>query len=84
MKLPHYSGYIPEDRLETTRPYTVFNVSLSKKLKIGEETLEVYGEIYNLFNSFQRDIDRGPLRDAGYIYGPSKPRTLILGITYIL
>ncbi len=84
MKLPHYSGYIPEDRLETTKPYTVFSFNLSKKIKIGEETLEVYGEVYNLFNFFQEDIDRGPLRDAGYIYGPAKPRTLILGVTYSL
>ncbi|MDP2187539.1 MAG: TonB-dependent receptor [Sphingobacteriaceae bacterium] len=36
--------------------------------------------IQNLFNSFQRDLDTGPDRDAGYVYGPMRPRTLLLSI----
>lgn len=84
MKLPHYSGYIPEDRLETTEPYSVFNINLSKEIRVGEENVEIYAGVYNIFNVFQKDIDRGPLRDAGYIYGPSKPRTFIFGIRYKL
>lgn len=33
----------------------------------------------NIFNSYQRDLDSGPRRDAAYIYGPSLPRTLLAG-----
>ena len=82
MKLPHYHGYILEDRLETTEPYSVFNINISRVINIGNEEVEIYGGVYNIFNSFQKDIDRGPLRDAGYIYGPSKPRAFMLGIKY--
>ncbi len=84
MKLPHYAGYIPEDRLETTPPYSVFSLQLSRKITVGSEELEAFAGVYNIFNSFQKDIDRGAYRDAGYIYGPSKPRTLILGLRYKL
>lgn len=36
--------------------------------------------VKNIFNSFQDDFDRGPNRDAGYIYGPMNPRTIYFGI----
>lgn len=39
-------------------------------------TLTVGAGISNIFNSYQRDFDRGPLRDSGYIYGPMAPRSL--------
>ena len=84
MKLPHYSGYIPEDRLETTEPYSVFSFNISKIVRIGDESFEIYTGVYNIFNTFQKDIDKGPFRDAGYIYGPSKPRTFIFGVRYKL
>lgn len=32
--------------------------------------------IMNIFNAYQRDFDRGYLRDSGYIYGPMLPRSL--------
>ncbi|MBR6844936.1 MAG: TonB-dependent receptor, partial [Bacteroidales bacterium] len=45
----------------------------------ARSTLEVNGGVQNVFNSFQRDFDSGPDRDASYIYGPTLPRTLFLG-----
>lgn len=47
-----------------------FDESTKLELSIG---------IQNLFNSYQRDFDSGPERDASYIYGPSLPRTLFAG-----
>lgn len=41
--------------------------------------LELSLGVQNLFNSYQRDHDSGPDRDATYIYGPSLPRTLLFG-----
>lgn len=38
--------------------------------------------IQNAFNSFQDDFDKGGDRDAGYIYGPRRPRTLFFGLKY--
>jgi outer membrane receptor for ferrienterochelin and colicins len=43
--------------------------------------LDVMAGVQNLFQSFQRDFDTGPLRDAGYVYGPMRPRTVFIGLT---
>jgi outer membrane receptor for ferrienterochelin and colicins len=34
----------------------------------------------NLTNAYQEDLDRGPLRDASYVYGPRFPRSLVIGL----
>lgn len=39
--------------------------------------------VQNLFNSFQRDLDTGPDRDAGYVYGPMRPQTLLLSLRLV-
>lgn len=43
--------------------------------------LDINAGVSNIFNSYQNDFDRGPLRDSGYIYGPSLPRCINAGIT---
>ena len=35
--------------------------------------------VQNIFNSFQKDLDKGEFRDAGYFYGPTQPRTFFIG-----
>ncbi len=82
MKMPHYKGYIQEDKLETTPSYYILSSTLSKKLKVESGIIKLFLKLYNITNEFQKDIDRGPFRDAGYIYGPAKPRTFIFGIKY--
>jgi outer membrane receptor for ferrienterochelin and colicins len=41
---------------------------------------EWFAGVHNLFNSFQSDFDRGMERDAGYVYGPMRPRTIFFGL----
>ena len=49
-------------------------------IPLGVRTsFDVSAGVQNLFNSFQRDFDSGPSRDASYIYGPTLPRTLFVG-----
>lgn len=43
-------------------------------------SMEVSGGVRNLFDSFQRDFDSGPERDASYIYGPTLPRTFFVAL----
>lgn len=43
--------------------------------------LDVSAGISNIFNAYQSDFDRGPLRDSGYIYGPALPRSLNASVT---
>lgn len=44
-----------------------------------EMRLELFVGVKNIFNSFQSDFDAGINRDAGYVYGPTMPRTFIFG-----
>ncbi|MBE6176490.1 MAG: TonB-dependent receptor [Rikenellaceae bacterium] len=43
-------------------------------------SLEVNAGVKNIFDSYQRDIDRGAGRDSAYIFGPSLPRTYFFGV----
>ena len=43
-------------------------------------TLQLNGGVQNIFNSYQNDFDRGEMRDSGYIYGPTMPRSLFVGV----
>lgn len=44
--------------------------------------LDLTAGVSNIFNSYQSDFDRGPLRDSGYIYGPTLPRCVNVGISF--
>lgn len=46
----------------------------------GKFNLEFSGGVQNIFDSYQREFDTGPTRDAGFIYGPLRPRTFFMGI----
>ena len=42
--------------------------------------MEFSAGIKNVLDQYQKDLDLGPLRDAGYIYGPNLPRTYFVGL----
>ncbi|MEC7785024.1 MAG: TonB-dependent receptor [Bacteroidota bacterium] len=44
--------------------------------------IELSTGVQNVFNSYQDDFDRGPLRDSDYIYGPNRPQTFFFGIRF--
>jgi outer membrane receptor for ferrienterochelin and colicins len=79
MKAPHYTGFIQEDRLETTRSFCTLDASLSRPvLRRGRRQLVLVLAGKNLTNAYQDDFDQGPDRDAGYVYGPRSPRSVSL------
>lgn len=81
MKVPHYAGYTDKDQIKTTQ--TFFEVDLKTEYTIpiaNDWQLKMETGIQNVLNSFQKDFDVGPYRDAGYMYGPLKPRTFYVGI----
>lgn len=83
MKVPHYAGYIATDRLETSHPFAVINLKFQKKLVMSNgRFFNLFLGIFNLNNSYQKDLDVGADRDSGYVYGPSKPRTFYGGAEY--
>ncbi|UTW63387.1 TonB-dependent receptor [bacterium SCSIO 12741] len=80
MWVQHYAGYIEADRLERTPDFVELNLKASHTFKLKKNKLIVSAGINNLLDSFQEDFDRGPDRDASYIYGPQQPRTYFIGL----
>lgn len=80
MLVQHFAGYVPEDREETTPRFFDMQVKLAYDIPLAQAfTLQLNGGVQNLFNSYQSDFDKGANRDAGYIYGPSSPRSFFVG-----
>lgn len=83
MLVPHYAGFIPEDRLDKSKSFAVFNVVASKYFSVaGESNLRLYFLLNNMSDAFQPDLDQGPSRDAGYVYGPGEMRRAVIGLSY--
>ena len=83
MKVPHYAGYIENDRLERTDPFWVVNVKLHKHINITEDyRVSLFIGTHNLLDSYQKDLDKSVDRDSGYVYGPAKPRSFYAGFEF--
>lgn len=81
MYVPHFAGYIEKNELKHTKDFFDLGIRLAYDFKIGNGlTLQVNGGAKNIFNSFQKDFDKGMDRDAGYMYGPGLPRTFFMGV----
>ncbi|MGS2764060.1 TonB-dependent receptor [Sinomicrobium sp. M5D2P9] len=81
MYVPHIAGYIENDRLQKTPDFFELNLKTGYTFTLDNNfQLQLSGGIQNLFNSYQSDFDRGPDRDANYIYGPSRPRTFFVSV----
>lgn len=67
--------------LKETRDFAELNLKLGYTFNIkGENKIQISGGIQNIFNAYQNDFDMGADRDAGYVYGPSRPRTFFIGL----
>ena len=65
---------------EVTDAFFDLSFKATYSIPIGASTrLELSAGVQNIFNSYQRDLDSGPERDAAYIYGPALPRTFVVG-----
>lgn len=81
MIVPHMAGYIEKSRMEHTPQFVDLNLKLNYTFVLKDHIkMQVNGGIQNIFNSFQKDLDKGEFRDAGYFYGPTQPRTYFVGI----
>lgn len=81
MLTQHFAGSgTPEDVAVDTPRYWDMGTKITYEFDLLSACkLETHVALKNAFNAFQRDFDQGELRDSGYIYGPSLPRSLIIG-----
>lgn len=81
MYIQHFAGYIEKDILKKTDTFFELNTKFSYAIPFtNENAVELSVGAQNLFNSYQKDFDKGVNRDAGYLYGPTRPRTIYFGI----
>ena len=85
MIVPHMAGYIEKSRMEHTPQFMDLNLKLNYTFVLKDHIkMQVNGGVQNIFNSFQKDLDKGEFRDAGYFYGPTQPRTYFVGIKIMI
>jgi outer membrane receptor for ferrienterochelin and colicins len=76
-----YQGEQREIDLVKTPSFAEIDLFYKQLLKLGTYTgLEIQAGVRNIFNAFQRDFESGRNRDATYIYGPLRPRTIFISL----
>jgi len=86
MEVPHVisdeiTGDLTRNELAKSPYYFTVDLGASYTWKLkGHTQLTAQAGIKNLFNDFQDDLDKGPFRDAAYVYGPRFPRTVYAGL----
>lgn len=82
MPVQHLAGSgTPVDCVVNTPAFFDASLKLSYEFKIFRTAcLDLTAGVNNIFNSYQKDFDRGYLRDSGYIYGPMMPRSLMASV----
>ena len=85
MLIPHLAGYVAGDEETLTPSFfdaglrLAYDFQLTKLMK-----LQISGGMKNIFDRFQKDPDKGKLRDAGYVYGPAMPRMVYFGMKLLM
>jgi outer membrane receptor for ferrienterochelin and colicins len=84
MQVPHVID--PETErtvIKTTPSFFENNIKVAYTYRAKNHfKVELFGGVQNIFNSYQDDFDSGADRDAGYVYGPVRPRTYFVGLKF--
>jgi len=83
MLVPYFGPTISNPdagELRTSQNFFDLGLKARYNIKINGATLQLFGGIKNIFNSYQSDFDTGINRDPGYIYGPAEPRSIYFGL----
>ncbi len=69
--------------LKSTPSFFENNIKIAYTIQTKDNyKVQLFGGMQNIFNSYQRDFDIGMERDAGYVYGPQRPRTIFMGVKF--
>ncbi|MFA7326158.1 MAG: TonB-dependent receptor [Candidatus Kapaibacterium sp.] len=85
MELAHFGGDNTgqlADEYFTSPSFFDLGLRVGHTLELSDidTGLELFGGIKNIFDAYQNDFDISKNRDSNYIYGPSLPRTMFVGI----
>jgi len=81
MLIQHHKGYVAEDSEVMTPVFADLGLKIAFPFTIGHKlNCEAEVSCKNVLDQYQVDLDKGILKDSGYIYGPAMPRTFYLGL----
>jgi len=84
MIVPHFSGAPNQtnDEIITSPTFSELSLKVGYEVEINriEGFIEFYGGIKNITNAYQDQFDIGKNRDSNFVYGPSQPRTVYVGL----
>lgn len=82
MQVPHFLSEVEEGlQDELIESETFFELDFNVGFVILENpNLIINAGVVNVLNSFQSNFDTGITRDAAFIYGPLRPRTMFVGL----
>ncbi len=73
-----------ESVIETTEEFFDVNFKVSYNFTLAKALrTQLSVGVENIFNQYQSDFDKGADRDAGYVYGPMKPRSLTCSLKFM-
>ena len=85
MLVTHFAGFVEKDEEIMSPSFLEAGMRLAYDFQLTDLLkLQISGGMKNMLGQFQKDIDRGPLRDAGYFYGPAIPRTVYFGVKLMM
>lgn len=85
MLVQHMAGYIAADEEKETPTFFEAGVRMAYDFSLSSQvTLQISGGVKNIFDRYQKDLDVGILKDAGYIYGPAMPRLVHFGVKLMM
>jgi len=84
MKVPHAAGAPNQflDEVIISRRFSELSVKLGYIVPVSkmQSKIEFYTGVKNIFNAYQSNFDIGKNRDSNFVFGPSLPRTIYVGI----
>ena len=67
--------------IERTPSFLTLNLKLAYDFYLYNQVkLQASAGVQNLLDAYQKDLDKGPSRASDYVYGPTQPRSLFLGV----
>lgn len=70
-----------EDTENITPDFFDLGAKLSYNFRLSSSVwLELSAGVKNILDSYQKDLDFGMMKDAGYVYGPALPRMYFVGV----
>ena len=69
--------------IEHTPAFLTLNLKLAYNFYITKQVkLEASAGVPNLLDAYHKDLDKGASRASDYVYGPTQPRSLFLGVKF--